>query len=63
LLKKMIICKDCKFCYNDVTIIVKDKEMNKIISARFFENFCTKHFQPCDNSGVIVGCTEGEKRE
>ena len=52
-------CEDCKFCKKFVKVrAVWDGGS----AEEFFDAFCIKKFQPVLDSGIILGCSDGEPK-
>jgi len=50
-------CEECKFHKRFVKVKVVWQGGS---IEEFFESFCIKKFQPVLDSGVVLGCSEGE---
>jgi len=59
-LKRTVNCEDCKFCKEFVRVKVVWEDGS---TEEFFDCFCIKKFQPVLDSGVTLGCSEGERKE
>jgi len=58
---KSISCEECKYLTRDVTVEVRVNDL--VISSRKFRAYCEKKYVPVLEDGLVLGCSDGEKRE
>jgi len=56
----VIECENCRYCKKFVRVRVTWEDGS---TEEFFDSFCIKKFQPVLDSGIILGCSEGELKE
>ena len=59
---EIIECNECRYLARDVRVNVMDRKETRPVAHRDFDFFCIKRFEPCWHSGVLIGCSDGEKR-